>query len=83
MKIIIPDISNLATTTTSLNVRINEVQNEIPSITNLATTTALTVAKNKIPYDSNLTKKSGYSTNIILVQLKMKILVIIIIESII
>ena len=62
MKIIITDITNLATTTTSLNARRNEVQNEIPSITNLAAATALTVVKNKIPYDSNLAKKSGYST---------------------
>ena len=61
----IPDITDVATNTTlksqmkylallmltnaSLNVRINEVKNEIPSITNLAITTALTVVENKIP----------------------------------
>ena len=41
LKIIVPDITNLAATTTSLNARINEVKNELSSITNLATTTSL------------------------------------------
>ena len=43
-----PDIANLATTA-SLNVKIDEVKNNIPNITNLATTTGLTVIENKIP----------------------------------
>ena len=49
----IPDITNLATSTT-LNAKINEVKKEIPSIANLTTTTALTAVENKIP---NLVKK--------------------------
>ena len=43
-----PDITNLATTA-SLNVKIDEVKNNIPYITNLATTTGLTVIENKVP----------------------------------
>ena len=37
----IPDITNVATTTTTLNAKINEVRGEIHSITNLAITAAL------------------------------------------
>ena len=49
----IPDITNLATNTTTLNAKINEVKGEIPSITNLATTAALTTVENKILSVSN------------------------------
>ena len=42
-------IKNLATTTTALNTKINEVKNKISNISNLATTTAPTAVRNKIP----------------------------------
>ena len=47
MKKEIPSISNLATTTTALNAKINEIQNKIPNNTNLANTTALSAVENK------------------------------------
>ena len=42
-------IKNLATTTTALITKINEVKNKISNITNLATTTTPTAVRNKIP----------------------------------
>ena len=43
-------IKNLATTTTALITKINEVKNKISNITNLATTTTTpTAVRNKIP----------------------------------
>ena len=42
-------IKNLATTTTALNTKINEVKNKISNISNLATATAPTAVRNKIP----------------------------------
>ena len=56
-------MTNLATITTALNAKINEVKNKIPNITNLATTTALTGVENKIPV-SNLVKKPDHKTKI-------------------
>ena len=53
----IPDITNLATTTT-LNAKINEVKNKILNITDLATTADLTAVENKIRNVSNLVKKN-------------------------
>ena len=60
----IPDITNLATTTTTLNAKINEVKNKILNITDLATTADLTAVENKIPNVSNLVKKTDYNTKI-------------------
>ena len=57
-------MTNLATITTALNAKINEVKNKIPNITNLATTTALTGVENKIPNVSNLVKKPDHKTKI-------------------
>ena len=54
-------ITNLDATT-AFNTKINEVKNKIPNNTNLATITALTVAENKIPYLSNLVKKTDCNT---------------------
>ena len=54
----IPDITNLATTTTTLNAKINEVKNKILNITDLATTADLTAVENKIRNVSNLVKKN-------------------------
>ena len=42
------DITNLATTTTALNAKINEIQ-KIPNITTLATYTILNAVENKSP----------------------------------
>ena len=58
-----PSITNLGTTT-ALNAKINEVKNKIPNITKLTTTTALTVVENKIPYVSNLVKRTVFYTKI-------------------
>ena len=59
------DIPNLATNTT-LNAKINEVENKIPSITNLATTAALNVKikkiKSKIPNIINLATSTPLTT---------------------
>ena len=59
----IPDITNLATTTT-LNAKINEVKNKILNITDLATTADLTAVENKIRNVSNLVKRTDYNTKI-------------------
>ena len=59
----IPDITNLATTTT-LNAKINDVKGEMPSITNLATKASLNAVENKIPSISNLVKKTDYNIKI-------------------
>ena len=56
-------MSNLAIKTI-LNMKINEVKNELPSITGLATTSSLTALENKIPSISNLVKKTDYNTKI-------------------
>ena len=56
--------TNLATTTTTLNAKINEVKNKIPKITNLSATTALTAVENKILNVSILVKKTDYNTKI-------------------
>ena len=53
-----PGITNLVTTST-VNVKINEIKNEVHSITNLATTTAVTAVESKIPIFSNLVKKQA------------------------
>ena len=54
----IADITELATTTTTLNAKINEAKNEIPSITNLAATAAFNAkineVQNEIPNITNL-----------------------------
>ena len=58
-----PSITNFATTTTTaLNVKINEFKIEIANITNLAATTALIAAENKINNVGNLVKKTDYNT---------------------
>ena len=57
----IPDITNLATKTTS-NAKINKVKGKIPKITNLATTSAFTAVENKISSIGNLVKKTVYNT---------------------
>ena len=57
-----PSITNFATTTTALNVKINEFKIEIANITNLAATTALIAAENKINDVGNLVKKTDYNT---------------------
>ena len=63
-KIKIPDITNLANTTTALNAKINEVKNKIPNITSLPTSTALSAIENEIHNVSNLVKKTDYNTKI-------------------
>ena len=77
----IPDITNLATTTT-LNAKINEVKNKILNITDLATTADLTAVENKIRNVSNLVKKKLTTTQK-LVKLKMKLLLMMIIINVI
>ena len=57
-----PSITNFATTTTALNVKINEFKIEIANIANLAATTALIAAENKINNVGNLVKKTDYNT---------------------
>ena len=57
-----PSITNFATTTTALNVKINEFKIEIANITNLAATTALIAAESKINNFGNLVKKTDYNT---------------------
>ena len=52
----IPDITNLATSTT-LNAKINEIKNKIPRITYLSTTNAFTTVENEIPNVSDIFKK--------------------------
>ena len=42
----------------------NEVKGKIPNITDLASTTAFTVVESKIPYVSNLVKKTDYNPKI-------------------
>ena len=56
------DITNLATNA-SLNLKINEIKNEIPGTTNLATT-CLTTVENKIPSLSDIVKKAEYDAKI-------------------
>ena len=77
----IPDITNLATSTT-LNAKINEVKNKILNITDLATTADLTAVENKIRNVSNLVKKKLTTTQK-LVKLKMKLLLMMIIINVI
>ena len=72
----IPDITNLATSTT-VNTKINEVNNEIPSIANLATTSVLTTVENKITNVSNLVKKTDYDTKLMKLKRKSPIIVMI------
>ena len=63
----ITSITNLATSTTALNAKINDGRNKIPTIASLATTTtttALTAVENEIPNSSNLVKKTDYNTKI-------------------
>ena len=55
-KLILPSITNLATTT-DLKAKINMVKGKMPNITNWASTTALTAVENKILNVSNLVKK--------------------------
>ena len=57
-----PSITNFATTTTDLNVKINEFKIEIANITNLAATTTLIAGENKINNVGNLVKKTDYNT---------------------
>ena len=57
-----PSITNFATTTTALNVKINEFKIEIANITNLAAAIALIAAENKINNVGNLVKKTDYNT---------------------
>ena len=57
-----PSITNFATTTTALNVKINEFKIEIANITNLAATTTLIAGENKINNVGNLVKKTDYNT---------------------
>ena len=78
----IPDITNLATTTTTVNAKINEVKNKILNITDLATTADLTAVENKIRNVSNLVKKKLTTTQK-LVKLKMKLLLMMIIINVI
>ena len=58
-----PSITNFATTTTALNVKINEFKIEIANITNLAATTTLIAGENKINNVGNLVKKTDYNIN--------------------
>ena len=67
----IPCITDLATTTTALNAKINEVKNKIPNIYNLATSTGLTAVENKIPNVSNLIKKTDYNKKLIEIENKI------------
>ena len=60
----IPNITKLATTTTTLNAKVNKVKGEIPSITSLATTAVLNDVENTIPDVIILAKKSDYDTKI-------------------
>ena len=60
---IIPDLTNLATTTAASNAKIN-IKIKISNIINLATTLALTAVENKIPNVSNVVKKTDYNTKI-------------------
>ena len=76
----ISSITNLATTI-ALTGKINEVKDKIYNITNLATTTTLTVVENKIPNVSNLVKQKLIITHK-LVQLKIKLLLIMIMKNI-
>ena len=57
-----PSITNFATTTTALNLKINEFKIEIANITNLAATTTLIAGENKINNVGNLVKKTDYNT---------------------
>ena len=56
----------LVTANTTLNAKINEVENQIPSITNLATTAALNAkineVKNKIPNITNLATSTSLTS---------------------
>ena len=64
----IPDITNLATSTT-LNAKINEVINKIPGITNLVTNASLNAkineVKNEIPGNTNLATTTTAVLNVI------------------
>ena len=50
--------ANLATTTTALNAKINELKNKIPNTSNLAATTTLIAVGNKKPAVNYLAKKN-------------------------
>ena len=49
----------------------SKVESEISNITNLATNTAFAAVKYKIPYVSNLVKKTDYNTNICEIERKI------------
>ena len=68
-------ITNLATAAT-LNAKINEVKNKIRYMANVATTTVLTTIENKLPNVSNLVKRLTIIQN--LVKLNIKLLLILI-----
>ena len=75
----IPDITNLATNA-SRNTKINKIKAVIPNIANLATTTALTAVENKITIVSNLVKKKKLTITQKSVKLKIKQLIMIMIN---
>ena len=52
------------------NIR-SKVESEISNITNLATNTAFAAVKDKIPYVSNLVKKTDYNTKICEIERKI------------
>ena len=54
-----------------LNVKVSEIEGEIPSITGLATNSALTAVENKIPDVSSLVKKTDYDAKILNIEKKV------------
>ena len=53
------------------NVKVSEIEGEIPSITGLATNSALTAVENKIPDVSSLVKKTDYDAKILNIEKKV------------
>ena len=54
-----------------LNVKVSEIEGEIPSITGLATNSALTAVENKIPDVSSLVEKTDYDAKILNIEKKV------------
>ena len=72
----ITDFINLVIKTT-LNAKIKEVKGEILSITNLASKTSLTAIKSKIPNVSNWLKKMTTTQNLVKLERKLLILIMV------
>ena len=64
-------------TTAAMNAKINEVKGKIPNITNLTSTTALTAVESKIPNVSNLVKKLTIKQQLVKLERKLLIMIII------